>query len=109
MSESSNQKVSFDINELVKNTYNKIAEWHNDNGTPSGLRHVSFEIVSEVIEEAYRHLDLKVGFDLELDEETRKKMDEEKASRKKRMGVNDLGNLSDDELVREIMKRKSAQ
>lgn len=108
MTESNNSRLSFDINELVKITYNKIAEWHNENATSSGLHHLSFELVSEIIEEAYKHLDLKVGFDLDIDEETRKKVEEEKENKKRRMGVNDMGNLSDDELIREIMRRKNS-
>lgn len=109
MTESNNGRVSFDINELVKSTYNKIAEWHNENATSSGLQHLSFELVSEIIEESYRHLDLKVGFDLEMDQETRSKVEEEKANKKRRLGVNDMDNLSDEELLREIMKRKNPQ
>jgi hypothetical protein len=109
MTESNNGRVSFDINELVKSTYNKIAEWHNENATSSALQHLSFELVSEIIEESYRHLDLKVGFDLEMDQETRNKVEEEKANKKRRLGVNDMDNLSDEELLREIMKRKNPQ
>lgn len=107
MTESNNQKLSFEINELVKNTFNKIAEWHNDNATASGLHHLSFEIVSEIIEEAYKHLDLKVGFDLEMDAETKAKVEAEKEQKKRRMGVNDMNNLSDEELIREIQKRQN--
>lgn len=109
MTESNNSRVSFDINELVKSTYNKIAEWHNDNATAAGLHHLSFELVSEIIEEAYKHLDLKVGFDLDMDKETREKVEEEKSNKKRRMGVNDMGNLSDEELIREIMRRKNSE
>lgn len=108
MTESNNSRVSFDINELVKSAYNKIAEWHNDNATAAGLHHLSFELVSETIEEAYRHLDLKVGFDLDMDQETRDKVEEEKTNKKRRMGVNDMGSLSDEELIREVMRRKNS-
>lgn len=103
-----NNKPAFDINELVKVTYNKIAEWHNENATAAGLQHLSFEIVSEIIEESYKYLDLKVGFDLEVDEDTKKKMDEQRSEKKRRLGVNDMNNLSDEELMREILRRKNS-
>ena len=99
-------KPAFEINQLVKETYNKIAQWHNDEATSTSLHHLSIEIVSDIIKESYKQLDLKVDFAIDMDEETRKKVDEEKASKKRRMGVNDLNNLTDEELMREIMKRK---
>jgi len=102
-------KPAFEINELVKETYNKIAQWHNEEATSTSLHHLSVEIVSDIIKESYKHLDLKVDFAIDMDEETRKKVEEEKASKKRRMGVNDLENLSDEELLREIMKRKNNQ
>lgn len=104
-----NNKPAFEINELVKETYNKIAQWHNEEATSTSLHHLSIEIVSEIIKESYKQLDLKVDFAIDMDEETRKKVDEEKASKKRRLGVNDLDNLSDEELLREIMKRKGNQ
>jgi hypothetical protein len=99
-------KPAFEINQLVKETYNKIAQWHNDEATSTSLHHLSIEIVSDIIKESYKQLDLKVDFAIDMDEETRKKVDEEKANKKRRMGVNDLDNLTDEELMREIMKRK---
>lgn len=104
-----NNKPAFEINELVKETYNKIAQWHNEEATSTSLHHLSIEIVSDIIKESYKQLDLKVDFAIDMDEETRKKVEEEKASKKRRMGVNDLENLSDEELLREIMKRKANQ
>lgn len=100
-------KPSFEINNLVKETYNKIAQWHNEEATSTSLHHLSVEIVSDIIKESYKHLDLRVDFAIDMDEETRKKVDEEKAEKKRRMGVNDLDNLTDEELLREISKRKS--
>ena len=99
-------KPAFDINDLVKNTYTKIAEWHNEEATAESLKHLSFDIVSTIIADSYKHLDLKVDFDLGMDDAAREKLETEKANRKKRMGVNDLDNLSDEELLREIAKRK---
>jgi hypothetical protein len=99
-------KPAFEINQLVKETYKKIAQWHNDEATSTSLHHLSIEIVSDIIKESYKQLDLKVDFAIDMDEETRKKVDEEKASKKRRMGVNDLDNLTDEELMREIVKRK---
>lgn len=103
-----NNKPAFDINDLVKDTFQKIAEWHNESGTASSLQHLSFEIVSNVIEESYKHLGLEVGFDLDVDEETKKKMNEQKENKKRRMGVNDMNNLSDEELMMEVLRRKKA-
>ena len=106
MAKTVNNKPAFDINDLIKGTYNKIAEWHNDNGTASGLQHLSFEIVSEIIEESFKHLGLEVGFDLDVDQEIKKKLDDAKSEKQKRVGVNDLNGLSDEELIREVMRRK---
>jgi hypothetical protein len=99
-------KPAFEINQLVKETYNKIAEWHNEEATSTSLHNLSLEIVSDIIKESFKHLDLNVDFAIDMDEEIRKKVDEEKASKKRRMGVNDLNNLTDEELMREIVKRK---
>jgi len=100
-------KPAFEINNLVRDTFNKIAQWHNEEATSTSLHHLSIEIVSDIIKESYKHLDLKVDFAIDMDEETRKKVDEEKAQKKRRMGVNDLNNLTDEELLREISKRNS--
>ena len=86
-------KPAFEINNLVRDTFNKIAQWHNEEATSTSLHHLSIEIVSDIIKESYKHLDLKVDFAIDMDEETRKKVDEEKAQKKRRMGVNDLNNL----------------
>ena len=99
-------KPAFEINHLVKETYNKIAQWHNEEATSISLHHLSIEIVSDIIKESFKHLDLKVDFAIDMDEETRKKVEEEKAQKKRRLGVNDLDNLSDEELLREISNRK---
>jgi hypothetical protein len=102
-------KPAFEINHLVKETYNKIAQWHNEEATSTSLHNLSLEIVSDIIKESFKHLELNVDFAIDMDEETRKKVDEEKASKKRRMGVNDLENLTDEELLREIVKRKGNQ
>lgn len=102
-------KPSLEINEMVKETYNKIAQWHNEEATSTSLHHLSVEIVTDIIKESFKLLDLKVDFAIDMDEETKKKVNEEKEKKKRRMGVNDLNNLTDEELMREIMKRKSNQ
>lgn len=107
MSETKN-KPSFEINELVKETYNKIAQWHNEEATSTSLHHLSIEIVSDIIKESFKYLDLNVGFDIDMDDETRKKVNEERELKKRRMGVNDLNNLSDQELLRELEKRNKS-
>jgi len=47
-------KPSFEINNLVKETFNKIAQWHNEEATSTSLHHLSIEIVSDIIKESYR-------------------------------------------------------
>lgn len=107
MSETKN-KPSFEINSLVKETYNKIAQWHNEEATSTSLHHLSIEIVSDIIKESFKYLDLNVDFDIDMDDETRKKVNEERELKKRRMGVNDLNNLSDQELLNELQKRKKS-
>lgn len=107
--EKKNNKPAFEIDSLVKETYNKIAQWHNEEGTSVSLHNLSIELVTDIIKESYKYIDLNVDFSIDMDEETRKKVEEEKEKKRRRMGVNDLGNLSDEELYNEIMKRKSNQ
>lgn len=105
MEKETKNRPEFEINHIVKETYNKIAEWHNEKPTSSSLKELSFEIVSDVIRESYNYLGLNVDFDLNVDDETRKKMNEIKSQ--KSDSLKDLKELSDEELLMEIQRRKS--
>lgn len=102
-------KPAFEINDLVKETYNKIAKWHNEEATSTSLHYLSIELVSDIIKESFKKLELNVDFAIDMDDETRKKVEEEKNIKKRRIGVNDLNNLTNEELLREINRREKNQ
>lgn len=61
-----------DIDDLIKNVYNKIAEWHNEDTTPAGLKHVTFEIIEACTNNALQQIGLKdIVTSVQLDKETR--------------------------------------
>lgn len=102
-----NNRPEFEINNLVKETYNKIAEWHNGTPNSSSLKELSFEIVSEVIQESYRYLDLNVDFDLKVDAATREKMNSIKNVKNESTQQKKTDDLTDEELFMEIQRRKA--
>lgn len=102
-----NNRPEFEINSLVKETYNKIAEWHNGNPNSSSLKELSFEIVSEIIQESYRYLDLNVEFDLKVDAATREKMNSIKNEENELNQKKKTDELTDEELFMEIQRRKA--
>jgi hypothetical protein len=61
-----------DIDNLIKSVYNKIAEWHNDDTTSAGLKHVTFEIIEECTNNALKQIGLEdVTTSVQLDKDTR--------------------------------------
>lgn len=61
------------IDELIKNIYVKIANWHNDDTTPSGLKLTVLEIIEECTKNTIKGLGLSdVVTEVKLDEEAKK-------------------------------------
>lgn len=72
-----------DIDNLIKSVYNKIAEWHNEDATSAGLKHVTFEIIEECTNNTLKQMGLKdVTTSVQLDRETRDEALRQKANTK---------------------------
>lgn len=61
----------FEIDDLVLSTYKQIADWHNDDGTQSGLKQVSFDLINNIAKAVFRHLDIPYNGEVRLDKEMR--------------------------------------
>ena len=60
------------IDDLIKNIYNKIATWHNDDTTSARLKHLTFEIIQDCTNNTLRQIGLSdITTDIKLDKETR--------------------------------------
>ncbi len=70
----------FQINDIMINTHNKIAKWHNDDASSAGLKSLSIELIEEIAGAAFSHLGVpyQEGTKIQMDEETRKKVEAEK-------------------------------
>tara|TARA_B100000963_G_scaffold326727_1_gene313988 strand:- start:18 stop:293 length:276 start_codon:yes stop_codon:yes gene_type:complete len=73
MKEEKKDKLNeIDIDNLIKSVYNKIAEWHNDDATSAGLKHVTFEIIEDCTNNTLKQIGLKdIVTSVQLDKETR--------------------------------------
>ena len=74
---------TFDITNLMKETYNKIAKWHNDcigeAELKAGLKILSTELIEDIAGAAFTHLGIPYkGARIQMDENTRKKVEVEK-------------------------------
>jgi hypothetical protein len=69
-----NKKINeIEIDDLIKSVYTKIANWHNDDTTSSGLKFTVLEIIQECTNNTLRQIGLdEVTTDIKLDEETKK-------------------------------------
>lgn len=69
----------FKINELMVQTYNKIANWHNDGSSGTALKILSTELIEDIAGAAFAHMDIPYkGARIQMDEEIRKKIEAEK-------------------------------
>jgi hypothetical protein len=94
----------FHTDELIKTTYKKIAEWHNDNPTSSGLKFLTLDIIEDIAGQVFSHFGLTYSSELKLDDEIRAKLEIEKQN--KNLVTKNINSMSDEELLREIQKRK---
>lgn len=107
-----NNIKEFEINKIVVDTHNKIAKWYNDDKESANsisLKFLSLEIVQDIAGCVFKHLGLEYSEGLKLDDEIRKKLNEHNIQLQSEKNVNNLSivkELSDEELLREIEKRK---
>lgn len=48
----------FEVDALVKDSYNLIAQWHNDDASSAGLKQLSLELVEKIAGAALQHIGL---------------------------------------------------
>jgi hypothetical protein len=57
-----------DIDVLIKFVYNRIAEWHNDDATSEGLKHVSIDIIKECINNTLKQIGItEINTEVKID------------------------------------------
>ena len=62
-----------EIDDLIKTVYIKIADWHNEDTTASGLKFTVLEIIQECTNNTLKQLGLNdFVTDIKLDEEAKK-------------------------------------
>ena len=71
--------AEFEVTDLFKSAYHKIALWHNDDATQIGLKQLSHELVEEIAGKVFEHLGIGYDPQIKMSEETRKKLELEKA------------------------------
>lgn len=61
-----------EIDDLIKSVYTRIAEWHNDDSSQTGLKYVTLEIIQECTNNTLKQLGMnEITTDVKLDKETR--------------------------------------
>lgn len=75
-----NNPIEFDYTPLISATHNKIAAWHNDDGSGTGLKFLAIELIDDLCGAAFDHMGLKFKSEIKMDPETRKKIEAMKAN-----------------------------
>lgn len=74
-----NKKINeIEIDSLIKEVYNKVAEWHNEDASQAGLKHISIDIIKMVTDENLKHFGIETETEVMLDEKTKKEAIKEK-------------------------------
>jgi hypothetical protein len=73
-----NKESVFEIDLLVAETYNSIAQWHNEEPGKESLKQLSLEIVEKIAGATLNHIGLKGNLSIYKDEEIKKKIAEMK-------------------------------
>jgi len=78
----------FQINDLMLQTYTKIAKWHNDDATGEALKILATELIEDIAGAAFTHMDIPYkGAKIQMDEETQKKVETEKEKINSEIGL----------------------
>lgn len=79
MSEQPEKKINeFEVGELFKSTYHKIAVWHNEEASQVGLKQLSMELIEDIAGAVFTHFGIKYDSGIKMDDETKKKVELEK-------------------------------
>lgn len=95
----------FEIDTLVKTTFNKIAAWHNDEPTSISLKHLTLELIEEIAGEVFKHFGISYTSSLKMDTETKNKINKFKNDNNI-PDTKSIEQMSDSELMAELNKRK---
>lgn len=71
-----NAKKEIDVDDLFRQTYNRIAKWHNDDASGEGLKLVTHLIIDSVLDTVLTSLNLEYKLDINMTEELRNKVNE---------------------------------
>lgn len=88
---------TFAIDELVKTTYSKIVDWHNSDASAPGLKWLSVELIEDICGATFKHLGIPYAPTIKVD----KPVQENK--------LKSADEMTDDELLEEIEKRKAKE
>lgn len=105
-SQSEKKLSEMDIQDLVVKTYNKVAIWHNDDSSKAGLKLLSCEIVEEIAGAVFNHFGLTYTSEIKMDTILKKKIEEEKRKSGTYLSKN-VNEMTDEELLNELKKRKN--
>lgn len=67
-------KKEIDVNKLFLQTYNRIANWHNEDGTGNGLKLVTHLIIDSVMDTVLESLSLKYDSKIKMSDDLREKI-----------------------------------
>ena len=70
------QQSTFEIDSLIKETYNTIAEWHNGSPDKPSLKQLSIELVEKIAGATLSYMGLKGNLTINQDEDVQKKIAE---------------------------------
>jgi len=102
--EQKNNIQEFEVTKLIVETCNKIAEWHNEEPNNVSLKFLGIELVELIAGAAFKHLGLTYNHDLKLDDESKKAL--QNAKTKTDQTPSAAKDLSDEDLLREIERRR---
>jgi hypothetical protein len=72
-SEKTKNVNEIDIDDLIKDIYKKIAEWHNDDSTSAGLKIAVLDIIESCTKNTLRQIGMdEIVLNVKLDEETKR-------------------------------------
>jgi hypothetical protein len=67
------------IDPLIKGTFNKIAEWHNNDATKESLKLLSIELINDIAGAVFTHIGLEYKEAIHMDEKTKTMVDKVKS------------------------------
>jgi len=104
--ENSNNLNEMEIQPLVVSTFNKIAEWHNEDTSKAGLKHLSISLIEDIAGAVFQHLGLSYESKIKMDEELRNRIDKIKEENNEQYPSKKIEDMTYEELLEELEKKK---